>query len=214
MLSKNLNPDKALIFRITHVDNLPWILEHGLHCRNSSDQDPNFKNIGNPDLMDRRNRREVPVEPGGTLSDYVPFYFTPYSIMLYNIHTGYGGMTRVPNRDIVIMVSSLRKVLELRICYAFTSGHSYPIYAEYFNDLDKLSEIDWDLLQRRDFQNDPDDPGKKDRYQAEALIHDHMPLTALLGIACYDETRASKMKTELKKRQLGVKVIAQPKYYF
>lgn len=28
---KNLNPEKALIWRIVHRDNLPWILEHGLH---------------------------------------------------------------------------------------------------------------------------------------------------------------------------------------
>lgn len=32
-MSNNLNPEKALIFRIVHRDNLPWILDHGLHCR-------------------------------------------------------------------------------------------------------------------------------------------------------------------------------------
>jgi len=31
--TSSLTPEKALIFRITHRDNLPWILEHGLHCR-------------------------------------------------------------------------------------------------------------------------------------------------------------------------------------
>ena len=34
-MSVNLNPEKALIFRIVHKDNVPWILDHdGLHCRN------------------------------------------------------------------------------------------------------------------------------------------------------------------------------------
>jgi hypothetical protein len=28
----NLNPEKALIWRIVHRDNLPWILDNGLHC--------------------------------------------------------------------------------------------------------------------------------------------------------------------------------------
>jgi len=27
---KTLTPEKALIFRITHVDNVPWILERGI----------------------------------------------------------------------------------------------------------------------------------------------------------------------------------------
>jgi len=48
MIFKNLNPEKALIWRIVHRDNLPWILDNGLHCRNSLLQDPNFVNIGNP----------------------------------------------------------------------------------------------------------------------------------------------------------------------
>jgi hypothetical protein len=82
-MSVNLNPEKALIFRIVHVDNVPWILDHdGLHCRNAADQDPDYVNIGNPELIGKRARCAVPVPPGGTLSDYVPFYFTPFSIMM------------------------------------------------------------------------------------------------------------------------------------
>ena len=98
----SLSPEKALIFRITHIANAPWILANGLHCRSSAAQDPDFEEIGNPDLIDKRTRRIVPVPPGGTLSDYVPFYFTPYSPMLYNIKTGWRGITRRPMSQIVI----------------------------------------------------------------------------------------------------------------
>jgi len=34
-MTENLNPERALIFRIVHVANVPWILDHGLHCKNS-----------------------------------------------------------------------------------------------------------------------------------------------------------------------------------
>jgi len=214
MLSKSLNPSKALIFRITHVENLPWILDNGLHCRNSPNKDPDFVNLGNPDLIEKRSRRVVPVAPGGTLSDYIPFYFTPYSIMLYNIHTGHGGVARVPRRDIVILVSSLHKVDQLGLNFAFTSGHAYPVYAEYYNQLGDLNEIDWDLLQRRNFQNDPNDPEKKERYQAEALIHGHLPIDALNGVACYDADQKASIEAWLAERQIPLKVIAQPAYYF
>lgn len=166
-----LNPDKALIFRITHVDNVPWLLDHGLHCRSSPDFDPNFRSIGNPELIARRQHRVVPVPPGGTLADYVPFYFTPYSIMLYNIKTGYGGVPRLPNEAIVILVSSLRRVAELGIGFVFTDRHAYVQTASFFNSLDDLGRVDWPLLQARDFRNDPEDPGKKERYRAEALVH-------------------------------------------
>jgi len=60
-LSRSLNPRKALIFRITHRDNLPWLLAHGLYCRSAVEQDPGFITIGNRELIDKRATRTVPV---------------------------------------------------------------------------------------------------------------------------------------------------------
>jgi len=103
----DLSPDRGLLFRITHIDNLPWLLANGLHCA-TGPQAPHFVTIGNPDLIQRRVSRSVPMPPGGTLADYVPFYFTPKSPMLLNIHTGYGGIHRRGNNEIVILVTALR----------------------------------------------------------------------------------------------------------
>jgi len=106
-VSKDLTPEKALIFRIVHRDNVPWILDHGLHCKNSSVLDPNYVEIGNPDLIGRRDGHRVKLPPSGTLSNYISFYFTPFSPMLFNIKTGWGGIRKRDNDEIVIMVSSL-----------------------------------------------------------------------------------------------------------
>ena len=88
MALPELTAENAYIFRITHKDNLPWILDNGVHCRKSPKQDPNFVNIGIPDLIEKRHLHPVAAPPGGTLSDYIPFYFTPLSMMAYNIYTG------------------------------------------------------------------------------------------------------------------------------
>lgn len=79
---KGLTPEKALIFRIVHIDNVEWILRNGLHCRNSAAKDPQYCCIGDTELIEKRAQWEVLISPGGTLSDYIPFYFTPYSPML------------------------------------------------------------------------------------------------------------------------------------
>ena len=71
-----LTPDNALVFRLTHIENVAWILRHGLHCKASEKQDPQFVTIGNPDLIQKRTQRIVPTGPGGTLDHYIPFYFT------------------------------------------------------------------------------------------------------------------------------------------
>src|SRR5690606_15125929 len=110
MIYKNINPEKALIWRIVHRDNLPWILDNGLHSANTKVQSPSYVNIGNADLIDKRRHRKVPIAPGGTLADYVPFYFTPFSVMMKNIHSGWGCVKQWPNEEIVILVSSLHRV--------------------------------------------------------------------------------------------------------
>ncbi|MDR0528889.1 MAG: DUF4433 domain-containing protein [Zoogloeaceae bacterium] len=60
----NLNPKKALIWRIVHRDNLPWILDNGLRCGNGGAQTPDWVSIGNPELIDKRANQPAPLPPG------------------------------------------------------------------------------------------------------------------------------------------------------
>ena len=210
----DLNAEKALIWRIVHRDNLPWILDHGLYCGNSTVKSPNWVNIGNPELIDKRSHHPVPVAPGGYLNDYVPFYFTPFSPMLLNIKTGRGGITQRPNEEIVILVSSLRFVAELGLCYLFTNCHAYYKWAQFYSGFGDLDKIDWPILQARNFSRDPDDPAKFERYQAEALIHNHLPVAGLLGIMCYTERVKQSIEQEVQRRQLKLPVYARTGWYF
>jgi hypothetical protein len=209
-----LNPEKALIFRITHRDNVPWILENGLHAKNGALADPNFRPIGNPDLIQKRTDHPVPAGPGGTLSDYIPFDFTPFSIMLLNIKTGYNGVPKVPNEEIAILVSSLRKVSELGIPSVFTDLHAYLRLAEHFTDPGDLGRIDWELLQNRDFKRDNNDLGKTDHYQAEALIWKHLPVGAIVGIVCNTDGVRDSIKDQADKRGLALNVLKRSDWYF
>ena len=43
-----------------------------------------------------------------------------------------------------------------------------------------LDRIDWAILRSRDFKRDPEDPGKFERYQAEALIYKYLPIDGVL----------------------------------
>jgi hypothetical protein len=209
-----LSAERALIFRITHRDNLAWILDNGIHARSSQVQDPNFRKTGDFDLIEKRPRRNVPVGPLGTLSDYIPFYFTPHSMMAYNIHTGYRGIERVLNRDLVILCTSLPRLSAPGVPFVFTDEHAYRATARYFTDVVDLKAIDWPILQNHDFKHDPDDPGKTDRYQAEALIHKYLQLDALLEICGCDIGIQQQIENELTKRGLTVKACAEEGWYF
>jgi hypothetical protein len=209
-----ISPQRALIFRIIHRDNLPWILSNGLHCPNSNRLDPNFVNIGNPSLISDRNHVGVPIPPRGTLSDYIPFYFTPLSLMLLNIKTGYRGIQQRRNEEIAIVVCSLQKLEQDGITFVFTDRHARLATTEFFGDIADLYRIDWKILQNRDFSRDNNDLGKMERYQAETLVHRHLPIDSLLAIACYNSRERDSVDALVKGGGLGLSVISRPGWYF
>lgn len=152
--------------------------------------------------------------PGGVLADYIPFYFTPYSPMLLNIVTGRNVQKR-PKSDIVILVSSLPKVEEAGIQYLFSDRHAYLINAEFSNNIaDLATMVRWDLLQARDFKKDPEDPEKSELYQAEALIHRHLPVDALKGVVTYNEQVKNETQALVDERQLGLSIYSKPSWFF
>lgn len=179
-----LSPDRACIFRITHIENVRWIVNNGLHCRNSRVTDPDFVTIGQPDIIDRRDGQVVGVAPGGSLSEYIPFYFTPFSPMAYKIRTGHG-VTVVPSRDIVILVASLRGLADAGVEFVYTDRHALLAAAMFLRSLDDLHRIDWVGLRSRDFKYDVADPGKTERYQAEALVYRYLPVNLLEAVVCH-----------------------------
>ncbi len=210
----DLNATKALIWRIVHRDNIPWILANGVHCASSGTRDPNFVSIGNADLIDKRTHRGVPVAPGGTLADYIPFYFTPFSPMMMNIRSGRNGVRQRGNDEIVILVSGLHHLAKMGAGFLFTDVHAYLSYAEYSSDLSNLDKIDWKLLQSRDFKRDDEDPRKMDRYQAEALVHKHLPVAGLLGAICYNKEVQAGIEHLAAAQGLSFKAYTQPGWYF
>jgi len=210
----NLNPEKALIWRITHKNNIPWLLEHGLHCANSEIIDPGYVAIGNKELIDRRQIREVAIKPNGTLSDYIPFYFTPFSPMMYNIFTGIGGVCQRSNEEIVILVSSLYRLQEIETSFVFTDRHAYSPFSQFYNTVSELDKIDWGLLQIRNFQRNPDDPEQIERYQAEALVQQYLPIEGLLGIICYTDKTKQEIEEQIQSHSLNLSVHKRQDWYF
>lgn len=214
MFEDIIHPQKALVFRIIHRDNLPWVWKHGLHSRSSNQFDPDYVSIGASSIIEKRAMWTIPVPPGGTLADYIPFYFTPASIMLYNILTG-RGVSKRDRPEIIILIASL---LKLEICgykFLFTNKHAVSAGTNYLDELHDLTKIDWSILQKRDFKRDPDnDPDKCARYQAEALIHRHLDARHLTGIACYDNTTCAAIESQLQAHGLDLPVRVRADWYF
>ncbi len=165
------------------------------------------------DLIDKRNTWLVPRKPGGPLSDYVPFYFTPRSMMAFNIHTGRNARQR-DNAEIIILVTSLPHLRQQGVTFLITDKHACANNTYYSDDLADLSRIDWKILQNSDFSRNNDDPDKTNRYQAEALVHKHMPLSALLGVACCDDKQKADAEALMSTHRVNLPVQVERGWYF
>ena len=145
------------IYRMTHIDNVPFIVKNGLWSKLSPVQDPNFISIGNPDIIGKRtNKTVVVIPPGGVLGEYVPFYFSGHSPMLLNIATGYG-VKKVPQKDIVFLVCDALEIVNAGIPYCFTDGNATKAISKFYNTLYGLRELDWPCIHATIWKNTEDD---------------------------------------------------------
>lgn len=88
-------PHRIYLYRITHKDNLDFILESGkLTCPSHEDSDPNYIGIGNSTLIGGQSSKKINIEPNGNFTDYVAFYFGARSPMLYAIQKVFNGVTK------------------------------------------------------------------------------------------------------------------------
>jgi hypothetical protein len=211
MSQELLNPQSAFIFRICHKSNLEKVLnDGGCICANDANNSK-YAEIGNQELISKRKAHPVPCGPGGTLGDYVPFYFTPYSPMLLNIKTGYNGIPKKPIEDIVILITSLHYLKKQGIPFVFTDRHAYLKLAQFSSDLNDLSWIIWAVLQAKNFKKD--DMDKFEKYQAEALVHKKLPLSALMGIACFDDAVKNEIEALCDSKGQTVKVVTRRDWF-
>ena len=135
--------------------------------------------------------------------------------MLFNIKTGYSGITKRPNEEIAILFSSCQHMAARGVTMLYTDRHAYTVTAEWTADADDLATlIDWDILRRHDFARSDAYPDKMERYQAEALAHRQVPPAALLGIGCVSDRVGSAIEQAVQTSGAAVQVFSRPGWYF
>lgn len=172
------------LYHITHYENLKTIIkEGGLWCEaKRAERDIGCINIAYITLKDRRSRRSVSCGPGGTLSDYVPFYFAPRSPMLYVINKGQVEGYQGGEEPVVHLVTTIEKVQQASLPFVFTDGHAVMTISSFFEDLDDLRYIDWEVMKSKYWNDTPQYPDRSRRRQAEFLVHQFVPWDLFIGV--------------------------------
>lgn len=210
-----INQSRTFCYRIVNINNLSLLLQNGMVNKHHQQASNKYINIGNPEIIDVRSTTPVRIANYGMIGDYVPFYFTPKSLMLYNIITGYRHPL-VPKRDAgeILVVRCLISELATLPQWFFTDGQGNNSLTKHFNNLDLLDEIDWKCIQESNFKNDADDPDRVRKYQAEFLVHGQIPLANIESLNVYNHQAAEIVSDILQQHNINLAVNIQPLYFF
>lgn len=208
-------PNIVRVFRIVHIDNVEYLLTHGMFTKNHAQADPNYINIGDSGLIAQRNTCPVGINPpNGVLGEYVPFYFGPLSPMLLNIKTGHRGITQRQQGEIVYIVCRVDTLVEHCEEWCFTDGHAKDRLTEFYNDLDDLNEIYWDAVSLRYWHPIEDFLDRQVRKQAEFLVKQQVPVNCISSIVVLNEARKTFVEEITTRLGLEIPVRVNPNNQF
>lgn len=212
-------PSNPKIYHITHVRNLPQIVEAGALWSDAKRIELGFDCdvVGLSHIKTRRlNEIEVTCHPGTFVGHYVPFYFCPRSIMLYILHRGNHPDLNYSEgqQPIVHLEADLQRVAEWADSeqrgWAFSLQNAGAYYARFHTGLDDLRLVNWSAVRTTDFR----DSAVKEAKQAEFLVHERFPweLVETIGV-CNDSTREAVTEV-IKDAAHQPKVVVKSGWYY
>lgn len=221
-------PNPIRLFHITAIGNLADICSNGglLSKELGSLIGVNYQNIAHAGAQGARAARSVPNPPGGKMHDYVPFYFAPRSPMLMAINGGKVAGCSLRQGDILHFETTVTKMIAVKSPMVFYDRNATLAYSVAYTDLTKLNTaVAWDLIteapqldgyckwwsNRNDVAKYVD---RMERRQAEFLVKDLVPLSAMNRIGVFDDQRKTQVQQILKKANVTLPVVAMPAWYF
>ena len=221
-------PVPVRLFHITAIDNLPAIFQQGaLLCKQQSQvAGINYHNIAHAGAQGVRSAKAVIDPPGGSIHDYVPFYFAPRSPMLMAIHGGKVAGCSYRQDDIVHFELLVRAVVQHTRDFVFFDRNATKVYSQAYTDPHQLKDvIDWGLLTEppqldgfcKYFSDKPEPAKYTDRLekrQAEFLVKHQVPLAWFTRLGVINDSKAEQVRALISQFGLNLPVAVMPDWYF
>ena len=178
---------------MTHIENIPHILQFGITHFQSPNANPAFVPIGDGSMISTRSKHVL--DNGRHLGDYIPFYFGTRTPMLYVIQYGYNLVAPTPAANIVYCVSSVQKIIELNLDFIFTDGHAIDSFSAQYSQADVANIkniVDIKAINAK-YWKDENDLDLKRRKEAEFLVLGDIAFDAILGYLVFNQAAKEQM---------------------
>lgn len=138
-------------------------------------------------IKKRRMEKFLNSYPDLRVSDCVPFYFCPRSVMLHKIHSSnssndpelsyHGGQDHILHLE-ADLCQVVKHADANKVRWVFTSSNAASDTFEDYTNIYQLDKLDWDAIEARDWQ------GRRRVKQAEFLVEGKFPwhLVSRVGV--------------------------------
>jgi hypothetical protein len=216
--------NKVIVYRITHIENIPHILQYGITHKDSTNRNLDYKNIGDLSLIDTRSKKVACIDNGEfdtgkslasiKLGEFTPFYFGVKMPMLYVAQHGGNFVERATSPiEIVYLACSVSKIISASIDFFFTDGHATDMLTSFY-DKTKVDElvniVDWEAV-KSSYWGGAENLNIKRKKQAEFLVSGDLSPDHVVGFGCYNESAKNKL-ISLGVPEEKIKVIPQSYY--
>uniref|UniRef100_A0A7C4RUL2 DUF4433 domain-containing protein n=1 Tax=Desulfatirhabdium butyrativorans TaxID=340467 RepID=A0A7C4RUL2_9BACT len=209
-------PHPTTIYRLLHIDNLAVILDcGGMHAPNHPPEGTyDYRVIHNVDIQMIRRQRRIPCGPGGTVHDYVAFYFGPRPPMLLQLHTGRVEHYNEGQEPLIYAVSTVETIVDAKLEYVFSDGHGIAAFTQWFDDLNDLDKVDWDMAYADYWADTVEDMDRQRRKQAEFLVHRFCPWEMVNRLGVLNEAAKERVERILNQKDISTPVEVCRRWYY
>ena len=196
------------IYHFTHLDNLEAILDHGLLSVNEQHRTGlQHNSIANSDIQQRRASMDVPVGPGGTVHDYVPFYFCKRSSMLLSVVQS----KNVDQQFLVYLAFPISIVQRPDVVFTNASANTQSP-PQFFEHPSQLTNLNWTAIDNLRWRL-----GELENRQrmAEVLVHRNLFIEDLSFFVVWNELGNDYIRELYDKRNIPAPAIHyDTRHYF
>ena len=214
-------PSKIYLYHLVAMDCLPRIVEReaiepeGRQSKGRPAHEQPVHQCGvHARLSERRSRRTVPCANEGRLCDYVSFHFGPRAPILQAIHRGMVQGYEQGQKPLIHLVTRVQLVADRELTFAFTDRHAVLAYAHFYDDLRAIDHVDYGLMRALHWHETDQHPQRKERRQAEFLVHESVPFDLVGAVGVIDEEAKHRAEHHLEPLREAPPVIVKPDWYY
>ena len=194
--------DPASLYYITHIDNLPSILDKGILAHAKIEElNVSSTPIYNRDIVSKRKDKSTP--DGNSLWDYANLYFQPRNPMMYCL-------VQQKEKEDLVVVEVLKGVLQEQDV-VITDGNAASDPTRFYSKPEGLAVLQ---EQRTVIQNDwwKEGDGSKRKIMAECLVPGQVKPDYIQSLFVANDTTRNRVRQIVGNRQIHI--VPEPHMFF